>query len=127
MTLLIIILIVFGLVIAALAIIATIVSLANQRCQRDNASLHRSLQDEQRRAAQWSEEATRLAQEHAALQEQNADLSEALENTRLIYNKLLAAHHELQARNTALVKAMEAQPTQPKRTVRKNSTAGGEQ
>jgi regulator of replication initiation timing len=68
-----------------------------------------------------------LGSENSRLREENTDLGIELEQTRLICNKVLAERNELAARNTALVEAMEAKPTQPKRTVRKNSQAGGEQ
>ncbi len=65
-----------------------------------------------------------LTAEKDTLKDENADLSEALEATRVLYNKVLRERNELVARATALQEAMEARPTQPKRAVRKNSTTG---
>ena len=86
-------------IVVVLAVIAAIVIRRNNRLERDKQSLQRAVADAQHRAAEWLEEATRLAQENAALN----------------------------ARNTALVEAMQARPTQPKRTVRKTSTTGEQQ
>ena len=96
-----------------------------------------AIQDSNRQARGWaaarkgneeySNDNARLQQGNLELKARDADLSEALEATRRLYNNLLREHRELEARNTALVKAMEARPTQPKRTVRKNSTSGEQQ
>ncbi|SRR5260221_6239598 len=68
-----------------------------------------------------------LQAERDTLKDENADLSEALETTKALYNKILRERNELVARATALQEAMEARPTQPKRAVRKNSTQATEQ
>ncbi len=73
------------------------------------------------------EENVKLQAEKDTLKDENADLSEALETTKALYNKVLRERNELVARATALQEAIEARPTQPKRAVRKNSTAGEQQ
>src|SRR5260221_12062804 len=68
----------------------------------------------------------KLQQELHFVQVENADLSESLraggeefEKTRLLYGKLLRERDDLEARNTALSRSLEAQPTAPKRLARK--------
>src|SRR5258708_952034 len=97
-----------GVVIALLALIATVAIQEGRR----QARLKNAAYKEQARAME----------EISTLREENADLSESLETTKALYNKMLRERNELVARNTALVEALEAKPTQPKRAVRKNST-----
>ena len=111
-----IILIVAGLIIGLLAIIATI---AIQESRRQAHYKQKAYREEARAKA----DIDTLGAENSRLREENTDLSEALESVRVLYNKVLRERQELVARNTALVEAMEARPTQPKRTVRKNTQA----
>ena len=89
-----------GGVIAALAIISTVVILRNSRLEREKKA---ALRDEERM--------------QAALKAQISENSTLQEELRHVH----AENAALNARNTALVEAMEARPTQPKRTVRKSS------
>ena len=112
-----------GIIIMALAILTTIAIQDSRRQARyyeAEKSTTKVLRDTIKK--QDAENAT-LQQELQHAQAENADLSEALESVRLLYNKVLRERQELVARNTALVEAMEARPTQPKRTVRKNTQA----
>ena len=102
-----------GVVIAVLAIIVYIVIRESTR----QARLKNAAYKEQARAME----------EISTLREENADLSESLETTKALYNKMLRERNELVARSTALQEALEAKPTQPKRAVRKNSTQATEQ
>lgn len=70
---------------------------------------------------------TALKGQNDMLFKENAELTNALDEVRRQYNKLQQENVALNARNTALVEAMEARPTQPKRTVRKNATQATEQ
>ena len=109
-----------GGVIAALAIIAAFALQANSRLRSFQAA-ERSATDVARASVK------KLQAEVSTLQQENTDLAETLESVRALYNKILRERQELVARNTAMVEAMEARPTQPKRTVRKNSTQSTEQ
>src|SRR5260221_14770150 len=103
-----------GVVIALLAIIATV---AIQESRRQ-ARLKNAAYKEQARAME----------EISTLREEDADLSESLETTKALYNKMLRERNELVARSTALQEAMEARPTQPtKRAVPKRGTQATEQ
>src|SRR5258708_35730055 len=102
-----------GVVIALLAIIATV---AIQESRRQ-ARLKNAAYKEQARAME----------EISTLREENADLSESLETTKALYNKMLRERNELVARSTALQEALEAKPTMPKRAVRKTDTQATEQ
>ena len=115
-----IILIAAGVIVVLLAILAYVAIQDSNRQARGWAAARKG--NEEYRA-----DNARLQQENLELKARDADLSEALEATRRLYNNLLREHRELEARNTALVEAMEAKPTQPKRTVRKSSTSGEQQ
>ena len=87
-----------GVVIAALAIISTVVILRNSRLEREKKAAESTVLVVRANIKTLQAEKDQLQQENAALN----------------------------ARNTALVEAMEARPTQPKRTVRKNATQATE-
>ncbi|SRR5258708_468022 len=108
-----------GVVIALLAIIVYIVIRESTR----QARLKNAAYKEQARAMA---DIDTLGAENSRLREEHTDISAALETTKALYNKVLRERNELQARSTALQEALEAKPTLPKRTVRKNSTAGGD-
>ena len=94
-----IILIAAGVIVVLLAILATVAILDSNRQAHYYEMAKRDLKTAYADREALKAENVRLAQENAALN----------------------------ARNTALVEAMEAKPTQPKRTVRKNSTSGEQQ
>jgi len=109
-----------GVVIIVLAIICAFVMLANSRLEREKAATRSEVEVVRANIKT-------LQAEKDTLKDENADLSEALETTKALYNRVLRERNELVARATALQEAMEAKPTQLKRAVRKNSAAGGEQ
>ncbi len=110
-----------GVVIALLAIIVYIVIRRNSRLERERGVAWQDSEEAQRDL-----EAALAGKE--ALKDENADLSEALETTKALYNKVLRERNELVARATALQEAMEARPTQPtKRAVPKRGTQATEQ
>src|SRR5258708_1866222 len=104
-----------GVVIIVLATICAFVMLRNSRLEREKAATRSEVEVVRANIKT-------LDAEKDTLKDENADLSEALEATRVLYNKVLRERNELVARATALQEAMEARPTQPKRAVRKNST-----
>ena len=109
-----------GVFIAALAILLYLVI-------RENSRLKFKLLEARAGDKALSPLVDKLKQDLQHAETENADLSKALESVRVLYNKVLRERQELIARNTALVEAMETRPTQPKRTVRKNSTQATEQ
>lgn len=102
-----------GVIIALLSIIAYIAIQDSRRQARLKDAAYRD-------AAQALTEKEEAQQGLHYAQNENADF-------KALYNSLLRERNELVARNTALVEAMEARPTQPKRTVRKNATQATEQ
>ncbi|SRR5258708_1682914 len=109
-----------GVVIALLAVIATV---AIQESRRQAHYKQAAYKEKARAMADMDT----LGSENSTLQEENADLSEALEATKALYNKMLRERNELVARSTALQEALEARPTMPKRAVRKTDTQATEQ
>src|SRR5260221_9742655 len=92
-----------------LAILATLALRANSRLTREKNAAMRALEEALAGKEALKAENGKLQQEvHYAhldlahVKGQNADLSEALEKTRLLYNKLLKENKELEARSTAL-------------------------
>ena len=103
-----------GGVIVILAIIAINAIRQNSRLEREKAYDRDATDEARRQVEKLKAENITMLQQISYFKEENADLSKAL--------------RELEARNTALVEAMEAKPTQPaKRTMRKNTTAGEQQ
>ncbi len=113
-------LIMAGVFVIVLAIICAFVMLRNSRLEREKAATRSEVEVVRANIKT-------LQAEKDTLKDENTDLSEALEATRVLYNKVLRERNELVARATALQEAMEARPTQPKRAVRKNSTQAHQQ
>ncbi len=111
---------VLGVFVIVLAIICAFVMLRNSRLEREKAATRSEVEVVRANIKT-------LQAEKDTLKDENTDLSEALEATRVLYNKVLRERNELVARATALQEAMEARPTQPKRAVRKNSTQAHQQ
>jgi len=107
-------------VIAVLSILATGTIARNNRLEREKAATRSEV--EVVRANMKT-----LQAEKDTLKDENADLSEALETTKALYNKVLRERNELVARATALQETIEARPTQPKRAVQKRGTQTTEQ
>jgi len=127
----IIVLIVESLIIIALVSVAAVMIWRNSRLEREKKFDRLELESALAGKEALKEQNGRLQQElhyaHLELAQvkgQNADLSEAPEKTRLLYNKLLKEHKELEARSTALSEALEAKPTLPAKRVRKPQTTG---
>jgi cell division protein FtsB len=124
---LIIILIVIGVFVILLAILATAALLRNSRLVQDKNAAMRELEEALAGKEHLKAENGRLQQELHYAQVQHTDLSEALESTRDLYNKVLRERNELVARTTVLQEALEAKPTAPKRAVQRRGTQAAQE
>jgi len=107
-------------IIAVLSVFVTVVIRRNSRLEREKKRRVYELE-----SAIAAEKA--LKEQVDRLQETNNVLSESLTQASQDYNLLAREHRELEARTSALQKTLEAQPTAPKRAMRKNSaSASGE-
>ena len=118
-----------GVIVVALATLVTFALRANSRLTREKNAAMRALEEALAGKEALKAENGKLQQELHFVQVENADLSESLraggeefEKTRLLYGKLLRERNDLEARNTALSKTLEAQPTMPAKRVRKPQT-----
>jgi len=124
---LVIVLIAVGVIVILLAIFITFALRANSLLSREKNAAMRVLEEATAGKEHLKAENGKLQQELHFAQVQNAGQEGVLEELKVLYKKLLKEHTDLEARNAALQKTLEAQPTVPKRAVPKRGAQAVEQ
>ena len=124
---LIIVLIVISVFVILLSILAIAVLRANSRHRLEKKAAMRVLEEATAGKEHLKAENGKLQQELHFAQVQNAEQGGALAALKALYQKLLKEHTDLEARNAALQKTLEARPTAPKRAVLKRGTQAAQE